>query len=66
MLGANGPISDDVAFDVSSPIERRFTVITSAVIPEPSSGLLFLYGLSGLGLIRKQVRGKRPPGSLSD
>lgn len=66
MLGANGPISDDVAFDVSSPIDRRFTVITSAVIPEPSSGLLFLYGLSGLGLIRKQVRGKRPPGSLSD
>ena len=56
MLGPGGPISDDVAFDVSSAVGRRFTVTTSAVVPEPSSALLCLYGLSVLGAIRTKNR----------
>lgn len=57
MLGDTGPISEDIAFDITSQIERRFTVSTSPVaIPEPGSAFGVLVGLACLAASRRARR----------
>ena len=57
MLGASGPLSEDIAFDVTSQVERRFTVSTSPIaVPEPSSALGVLVGLAALATGRRARR----------
>lgn len=54
MLGNGGPISEDVAYDITSPVERNFTAVTSAVVPEPSTAILVLTGLFTLAARRQR------------
>lgn len=55
LLGDGGPISEDIAFDVTSSVDRRFTVTTTPVVPEPGTAPLLLLGLAGLASVRGRV-----------